>query len=590
VIHGLLILVLMHGAGFAVDAAAGQSGPVTAQGVVWKPPRAYQAAAEDLLEMHAVGVNAVRTGPVTDRRLLMMADSLGITMYRELPLSALSADEVLMRSDSADSLIRAILDSPLSVRAGPIGLLRHSDTDVAGVCEWISARRTTARERARDIAGIDVDVYYVSLYDRPDACSDRADFVLLDVLSDPDPVLSATAWIRRTDRPVGLALVGQSTRAARSEPMQVRGRPLPATYDPTPGRTEPRISLHRQARYLENVLAAARRSPLHSVFVYRWRDQSRESPRGVSSFTDSRANTATAAAVSGLSLAGPVGGFGLYDGEYNPRPSLQVVRGFYTGERDVFVFPTGIRSPAGASWFTLMGWTLVMVFVIVYATSPLMRMMVPRYFLSHGFYRNAVREAREVLPLTSTALLTVMGLIAGMIATLIVTTYIDSDAARLLLARLPDSVHAGIIALVDAPMALTVLAGSLTLLLTALWITVWLIIVRRQAPLLPSQALMLAVWPRWALPVLLPIAMVVERLGPMERPIGVLILALLWIISEIWASVRTTLDMSKVTGLRGTFAVLIWILNPINVLLGAIVITGVNRFDLTSFLIRLLSE
>lgn len=216
-----------------------------------------------------------------------------------------------------------------------------------------------------------------------------------------------------------------------------------------------------------------------------------------------------------------------------------------------------------------------------------MRMMVPRYFLSHGFYRNAVREAREVLPLTSTALMTVMGLIAGMIATLIVTTFIDADAARLLLARLPDSVHAGIIALVDAPMALTVLAGSLTLLLTALWITVWLIIVRRQAPLLPSQALMLSVWPRWALPVLLPVAMVIERSGPLERPIGVIILAAVWINSEIWATVRTTLDMSKVTGLRGWIAVLIWILNPINLLIGGCLLLALSRMDLMGYLIRL---
>ncbi|NNF03997.1 MAG: hypothetical protein HKN17_05985 [Rhodothermales bacterium] len=216
-----------------------------------------------------------------------------------------------------------------------------------------------------------------------------------------------------------------------------------------------------------------------------------------------------------------------------------------------------------------------------------MRMMIPRYFLSHGFYRNAVKEAREVLPLTSTALLTVMGLIAGMIATLIVTTFIESNAARLLLGRLPHALHAGVIALVDAPMALTVLSGSLILLLTALWITVWLVIVRRQAPLLPSQALMLSVWPRWALPVLLPVAMVIERAGPLERPIGVVILAALWIVSEIWATVRTTLDMSKVTGVRGWISVLIWILNPIVLLLAGFIVLSLTRLDMTGFLIRL---
>jgi hypothetical protein len=532
--------------------------------------------------MKAVGITAVRTGPVTDPELLALADSLGIVMYRELPLRALTTDEMLARTAEADSLIRLMLGSPAAVRAGPIGLLRHSDTDAEAACEWIAGRRRTVIERSEAMgAASPVPAYYVSLFDRPDACADRVDFVLLDVLSEPDPVLAAAAWRRDSPVPVGLGLVGISVGRHAVAPVGSArrvGRGLAATYDLSPGSAEPRIESFMQARYLERALSDIPGSTFRAVFVYRWRDVE-PARRGADDLMPSGAGD--------LSLTGPAAGFGLYDVDYNPRPALQVVRGFYTGERNVFVFPTALRSPVNASWFTLAGWGLILVLVVVYSTSPLMRMMVPRYFLSHGFYRNAVREAREVLPLTSTALMTVIGLIAGMIGALIVTTFAESDVVRLLLARLPSGVHAGVLALIRAPVIMTVLLGSLYLLLTALWITIWLIIVRQRAPLLPSQALMLAVWPRWALPVLLPAAMVIDRTGPIERPIGVIILAVFWILAEFQASVRTTLDLSRVTGVGGPIAFLVWILNPVIVASIGGLILALVRYDVTGFLVRL---
>ena len=68
--------------------------PVAAQrpvpGVVWEVPDEAQAV-RDLLWMRQIGVQAVRTGVVESERLLGVADSLGLQLYQDLPVSSLSA-------------------------------------------------------------------------------------------------------------------------------------------------------------------------------------------------------------------------------------------------------------------------------------------------------------------------------------------------------------------------------------------------------------------------------------------------------------------------------------------------------------------
>ena len=109
--------------------------PGSVKGVVWEIPDDFQEAAEDLLEMQLMGISAVRTGLVFDQGLIRMADSLGLVLYRELPLHGLGPRSLTDSLSRADSLLLALVEQGKGYSsAGPIGLVRNSDTSSPAVC------------------------------------------------------------------------------------------------------------------------------------------------------------------------------------------------------------------------------------------------------------------------------------------------------------------------------------------------------------------------------------------------------------------------------------------------------------------------
>lgn len=502
------------------------------KGVVWEIPSDYQEAAQDMLEMKLMGVNMVRTGLVFDSRLLSLADSVGLTFYQELPFYGLSARSLADSLAISDSLISVILARGRGHRsAGPIGLARNSDTTSQVACAEI--RRLSSLTRASGTQS-----YYVTNFIESDLCSSDVDFVLIDALDVERPERLLSRWRATHLTPAGFARVGTNVMVGREAGTRISGSP------------------EHQARFLEDVFARLQDTEVPFVFVHRWKDE----------------------ATSIHQIPDPYGrNYGLYNLDRDPRPALYVLRGVYLEKQDTFVFERGTTPLRPLNWYALVGWVLLSMMAIIYAGSPRFRSIIPRYFFAHGFYRNAVREAREVLPLTSTAILTITGLSIGLIATHVITSVRDSRLVLHLFAMMDAPLRSSLTLVLDAPFVLAILMGSKALISMSLWMGLWIMASGRRSPLYPSQALMLAVWPRWQVLFILPVAMTFESVAPV--PIWAsLILGGTWISCAYWATIRTAFDLYRVARIGPGMAVLIWLFNPL--ILGTIAFAGWAFFHL----------
>ena len=94
--HAFLFFLVV---GIGVYPAYGQAEPdngtqlrqAAARGIVWEMPSNTERAVRDLQEMWRIGVEAVRTSVIRDREVLTFADTLGIDLYIDLPITRLPA-------------------------------------------------------------------------------------------------------------------------------------------------------------------------------------------------------------------------------------------------------------------------------------------------------------------------------------------------------------------------------------------------------------------------------------------------------------------------------------------------------------------
>ena len=505
---------------------SGASMPHVAVGVDWVAPGDFVDAAGDLIEMAEVGFTAVRMPPVFDRGFYTLADSLGLTLYIELPLTQLTTRQLNRLDVEADSILTMVLQAGRGhASAGPVGITQLSDTRSPRACDAIGKMATRIRQAGRS-------AYYTTVFRERDACVGEVDFVLVDVLGSPDPLIEIDRVIEH--RKALQAAEGNAT----SNP-GIAGLGVPVTRPELEGWSIDGTP-QAQARFMETALNQVLDAGLPHVFLHRWRD------------------------VSGpVSMPDPwERDFGLYTATSDPRPALQVVRGILLDIQDTFAFDPGTPPDKGQPWFPVLGWIMITMTALLYAGSPRFRSMIPRYFFAHGFFRNAVREAREVLPLTSTAILTVTGLSVGLIGSFVITGLQDTALAVHWYRLLGPTGRESLTAIMGAPFVLTILLGSTTLLSASLWMGCWMAVSGRRTRLLPSQALMLASWPRWQVLILLPLAMTLNASGSVPEW-AILILGAGWLLTAFWATIRTAYDLYKITHVPAPAAGLVWLLHPL---------------------------
>lgn len=404
--------------------------------------------------MRAIGVNAVRTGPIADAELLVLADSLGFQVFQDVGPTYMPARRI---HEIMTDLERTVSDVAQRSASYPvatyIGLGEGLDTSDPRTCAALARLSEAARLRAPGIR-----TYYVTHFLEDDRCADAVDLRIADAFLSARLVeaLDSGEGVEEFDG-IGVGALG-------------RGRDPDAAGG---GLSDP-ASAQSQARYLETALGHllkedSTRRP--AVFVYAWRDGPRES------ILDEE--------------------FALFTANGASPPAYQVVRGFYTGDETVFAFPSGKAPREHTTWASILCWLIIAGIAAAYAASPQLRQVALRYFAAHGFYREAVVEGRDVLPLINVLLLASLSLMIGLATALVCLIVVHTHTAHVLSAWMPDFVRAFVAGLVERPWLLVLFIACLH----AFWYTFWTsglsLGSRAGRVLLPAQTLMLTIWPQW---------------------------------------------------------------------------------------------
>jgi hypothetical protein len=327
----------------------------------------------------------------------------------------------------------------------------------------------------------------------------------------------------------------------------------------TPGAAK--RSLESQARFLESVLGHIldEGAPLEALFVYRWRDVDAPLP------TFHRAERDPYRAT-----------YGIIDDDGTPRPAMSVVAGFYRGSQQAFAFPTGDLTYREWPWDILAMWTVLLMLALLYAFSARFRHTVPRYFLAHGFYRDSVREGRNVLFLSSLTMLIALALSSGVALGVTVDILGQETGFRILASWLPDRIVALLGSASSHPIDFLLIVAALYAAIEFFWILMLVAVSRARGGLGAGQAMLIAVWPRGPLIVFAVILLAIAHGAVPGSPvIPVLIVSALWIGATLWSVTRAVVDFALVSRMPGIIALVLGVLHPF---VAALIVVGLIAF------------
>ncbi len=523
-------------------------------GTTWMVPENEDVAATDLQAMYDAGLRAVRTQTLSSHRLFALADSLGMDIYQDLPVAFLPATRL------ADTLAAArmwLVDRIHYARtyrsARNVGLATLVDTSDPTACQYFESLRQTADQAGGDA----VLTYYTTRFTDADMCSDHVHTVLVDASDLPvdaiRQMLDETVRLPGTRR--GFGAIGTWVN------LDLDNRGLRNTRSP-----------ESQARYLEDVLRVvmlSEASPPSPVFIHRWRDPAEQ----IDAYGDLVQRR-----------------YGLHNSAGGPRPAFDIVAGFATGAQTVFAFPAG-RTPGGRwQWMVVLSWIGFGILAVVFATSPRMRHMVPRYFLSHGFYREAVSSGRETLPQETVAILLNVSLGVGMLLSTLLHELANEPVFQVARNWVRADVRVFVGAVLDQPWTLTIILGSLYALTNLGWTSSLSFLSKRGKTLLPSQVLMLVVWAQWPLVLLLFVSPAIAGANPEYRlPISAAVVGLAAAVL-VAAILRTCIDYLDITRTPPGLVVVGILLHPLLLSIVAAAVVAYRFSHETLFLWHLLTR
>jgi hypothetical protein len=269
--------------------------------------------------------------------------------------------------------------------------------------------------------------------------------------------------------------------------------------------------------------------------------------------------------VQAFALEDPYGRvYGLHDQGRAPRPATKVVRGLYTGRQHVFAFDAGSAPPGRFPWLVLAGWGLVAVLGGIYASASRFRGLAQRYFASHSFYRDAVREGRTGrLGAASVVPLAVIGGCAGLVVTVFLLAVQQTGPFVQMLRGASGQTQGGVMMLLQHPWVAILIVAAFYVICLGGWAVFLSLATSGSYKLGPTQTLMLVTWPRWPVLFLAAGAVVATTLPPgWGLPVSSLLLAA-WVLVSIAGSARTLYDFAQMTDVSLTWAPALALLNPV---------------------------
>lgn len=507
-------------------------------GVVWTPPSDPDSALATLHRIDDVGATAVRLTETPSDSIATRADTLGIRLYVDVEVSSPSAAGIQnVPSPSSSKLERLRTLSRQHPSIAFVGFAGTMDTTSPRVCEMLS--RWTEKLHAAEPP---IRSYYVTPFRASaDRCHGAVDRVLLDLRASPTPVDEWTRWHSKNPS-VGIGALGTWVRP-----------------DAPPGLRIPH-SQERQARYLEDALAQvldSTRRPPSTVFVSRWQDDP-------SSLLPSRR-------------------YGLHDTSGMSRPATAVVEGFLTGTQRVFAFPSGPEPKSESPIFILLGWALLALFGGIYTQSLFVRRTITRYFTAHGFYRDALREGRDLKPGLHCLLLGIVVAALGSTGVLSARLAASRPVTERVLAAMPSDIGAVLGLGIEHPTATGITVGSTVLAMILGWMLV-LLVARRWTRFSLSQGLLMVVWPTWPALVALPVTLAATQASPIPPSYFALFLLLGGLLWIVYYTLRVLGDYQAVTNVPWPVAIFVGSLSPLAVAGMGVFFLGM-RFDVQFLLL-----
>ena len=530
-----LALVCLFSLHFLSEASAQE--PI--KGIVWNAPSRFERAADDLIEMGSLGVEAIRTEVLQDARLYQLSDSLGLALYQDLPFDHLSSSELVASLGEAKKILETALQQAVPhPSARHFGLTAFSNTSSANSCKFLNELASYARSRF----GNRFTFYYTTFFLEQELCNTSVDLVLINVLNEENFSPKLERWAQaHPNTPVGLANIGTWILSSANQQEGHKGYLQ-------------RNSLEYQARFLENtfttLFAEDTRSSPEVVFVYRWRDTRLSYPSSAHNLSQPYRHP-----------------YGIRATDNQLRPSYNVVKGFYQEAQNVFAFTAGEPQQSKKQWVTLFMWLNFLILSIAYAYFPRFRLMARRYFTAHGFFREAIREGRELLLGPNILIFLILSSAFGLTMVVILDALRENEAFSLLLRWIPNSASFTIVALLAQPILLFIaLSGAYGLLLSFWTSALSAISTRSRWTLLPGQSFMLVLWSQWPLLIAMVAAGVVHTMNQPHLTQSAFLLSgslFLFIAASLFFTLRDYWHISKA---NPALIAISLIINPITVL------------------------
>lgn len=490
--------------------------------------------------MKAIGVQVVRTGLVNNETVYSAADSLGIQFFQDFPFEYIPAHELQDTLQYAMQILQEALwwaESHPSARH--FGISIHNDTSEPNACEFLDALTSRARQMTRH----PVKFYAVTSFIEDEQCAGSVNISFLDLLDEKAPLQIAARWQKaHPNQRMSIGAIGTWVRELEEN-----------DFDGYALQHSPAF----QARYLETNLNALFHPEvgLDAVFVYSWRDRRLAIPSSAQNLSYPFRHT-----------------YGLKTVRNEVRPSLAVVEGFFTDRQKVFAFPVGRPSGQSVPWIIVLGWLNIALLGVGFANFPRFKPTVRRYFTAHAFYRESVREGRELLFGPNALLLVIVMLAFGITGAVILDAVRSTTAFAVLVRWLPESVGMSLIALLAKPLILIVVLASGFGLGATIWTSILSAVsTRSRRTLLPGQTFILVVWPQWPL---LSTMIAAIALGTIETPQAPQLALALFIcvaIVLLASSIRVLVDYMDIVKANWVQRIIAGLSNPalLLVLLGA---------------------
>ena len=466
------------------------------KGVVWTQPAEIPTAYADLVAMRDMGVDAVRTDIVTNTHILAAADSLGMQLFQELPVAHYTAATLLDTLAFAQRVLaQAMVRSAPYAAARHFGLANLSDTSTPDACAYFEALSSAARR----LPG--ARTYYNTPFTHADQCAYAVDLVLLDALEEADPAAMLRGWPHAT--PAGLATVG---RYANEDVV---------------GLLHPR-SPESQARYLETHLNTLVGSDAAAAFVFRWRDPERSS-----------------------GAYAPPGVYGLSSHAGHVRPSFFVVQGIFSGEQRAFAFAQGAHPHMPIPWHMLAGWLAIGLLGLMFYSSTRFRQTLHRYFFSHHFFVESIRDGREVLRASTGVFLIAQALCASVILSCVMQMAQHHAALNYVLAKMPPLLVDLAGPALHQSWTLIALCSALFVVLALLAVLVVAVLYRWIRRFTVAKAYVMMVWPLWPVIPLAWASLAIMSLPGPQALRGMVTICAFGLALAMAAVVRIVADLSR---------------------------------------------